>query len=155
MKARYPVILCILALLVNAFSIYNFLLAIGTIFLFLLILIPHLFIKVTSSAKKLDESKQNFATRQIGNYGKQKTTRKMNRFSIIFAIIVINIMAITFIIITYTNLSAAERFISQHITWAETTPVLAVIGTAFFIASVFLVTANAVKTLRKENLFKP
>jgi len=153
MRARYLLVLCMLALLVNAFSIYNYLLAICSLFLLLLLVIPNIFIKLTKTVNKLDESKQNFAVRQIGNYGKQKTTRKMNRLSMIFALIVVNVGAAGLIILTYLNLNETGNFISQHITWEGITPVLGVAGFILFIASVLLITGYAIKILRKEALF--
>ncbi|GAB3803366.1 hypothetical protein [Virgibacillus kimchii] len=154
MKARYLIVLCLLALLANAFSIYNYLLAICTLFLLLLLFIPSLFIKMTSAANNMGADKQNFFVRQIGNYGKQKATRRVNRFAIIFSLIVVNLAAISLTIITYLNLHNTARFISRHITWEVVTPLLGITGFVLFIASVLLVTVYAVKIVKKEALFR-
>jgi|SRR5690625_2453401 len=153
MKARFLLPVCLLALLVNAFSIYNYLLAICTVFLLLLLFIPSVFIKLISAAEGQDKSKQNFAVRQIGSYGKQKTTRQLNRLSIAFSLIVVNLAAVGLSILTYVNLDRTARFIAQHISWREITPVLSAIGFILFAASVILVTIHAIKTLKNEKLF--
>jgi hypothetical protein len=153
MKARYLFFICLLALLVNALSIYNYLLAICNLFLLLILFIPSVFIKLTNAAKRVDETKQNFAVRQIGNYGKQKTTRKMNRFSIVFSLIVVNLAAAGLTLLTYLNLNTTESFISNHVTWEEITPVLGITGFVLFLASVLLVTMYAIKILKNEELF--
>jgi hypothetical protein len=111
------------------------------------------FILLTNAAKRQDENNQNFAVRQIGNYGKQKTTRQLNRYSIVFSLIVINLAAAGLTVLTYVNWDATGSFIAQHITWREITPVLGAIGFILFIASAVLVTIYGIKMLRKEELF--
>ena len=154
MKWYYLLLLLVVSLIVNAFSVYNVFLAIGSIFLILIVAVTQIFVTVVNRARKAD--RQTFAIQNLANYGTTSTSRAMNKFAIVFGLIVVYGMGIIFSLL---QLSKREDFTSFLVQYLEKElvlipQILSVIGYVLFASALIGVTLFCIRAMKQEAIFK-
>ncbi|MBT2215305.1 hypothetical protein KK120_05630 [Virgibacillus dakarensis] len=155
MRVRYIFLICFFSLLINIASMYNIFFGICSLFLILLVVIPQLIVKTVNRAKRKD-SERSFAVRNLAEYGSQKITRSMNKFSILFSLAVIYCAAAAFIFIQINRKDAVRAFMINHFQFGKITLIaqtLSILGYILFIVSLALVTLNSIRLVRNEEIF--
>jgi|SRR5690625_459343 len=142
------------SLLINAVSVYNIFLALASLFLLLIVSITHLFVTLVNKARATSHT--NFAVRNLANYGTLSTTRKMNKFAIIFGLMVVYLMSLFFVIFQMYQRENFTEFIikyfnNQLLLVAE---ILSVIGYLLFFSSLLGVTYYCIRAIKKEPMFR-
>lgn len=153
MKWYYLLLIVVVSLIVNALSVYNIFLAIGSIFIILILAVTQLFVTLVDRARKVEH--QNIAIRNIANYGTSSTSRSMNKFAIIFGLIVVYVMGISFTLLQIHQREAFTSFLLHHLSekLLLVPQILSVMGYVLFISSLLGVTFYCIKAMKKEAVF--
>lgn len=154
MKWYYLLLLLVVSLIVNAFSVYNVFLAIGSIFLILIVAVTQIFVTVVNRARKAD--RQTFAIQNLANYGTTSTSRAMNKFAIVFGLIVVYVMGIIFSLLQLSKRDDFSSFLIQYLDkkLVLIPQILSVIGYVLFASGLIGVTLFCMRAMKQEAIFK-
>lgn len=147
------VLLTVGSLLINAVSIYNVFLGIASLFLLLIVSITHLFVTLVNKAKRTSHT--NFAVRNLANYGTHSPTRTMNKFAVVFGLIVVYVMSVFFTILQMYQRENFTDFLTRHFNeqLLFVAEILSVIGYVLFVSSLLCVTIYCIRAIKKEAVF--
>lgn len=156
MKARYVLIICLMSLIINIVSIYNFRLGFVSLFFLLITFIPSLYDKMSRRASKVKESEKSFATRQMAGYGSQRVTRVMNKIAMIIGLIAVYAMSAGAVWLQINDSGNTGEFISDELNLGPMIGIaqtLSKVGWIVFIFSLILVTIYTIQLMRSSAIF--
>lgn len=156
MKVRYVLIICLMSLIINIVSIYNFRLGFVSLFFLLITFIPSLYDKMSSRASKVKESERSFATRQMAVYGSQRVTRVMNKIAMIDGLVVVYAMSTGAVWLQLNDSGNTGEFISDKLNLGPMIGIaqtLSKVGWIVFIFSLILVTIYTIQLMRSSAIF--
>ncbi|MEI3614939.1 hypothetical protein [Pseudogracilibacillus sp. SO30301A] len=144
MKTMYIVLLILISIIINIFSINNFLLIMCSILLLLLIFVTSLLTKLVNKASSVKEKDKTIISETIARHGSEGMTRRMNQFALIFSLIVIYAMAIAafFLQVNDKARSSGITFLNSWLGWI------------IFVVSLLLVTVHVFRMMKQEAIFR-
>lgn len=143
-KAKYIALLIVISIMVNLVSVNNFLLIMSSILLLLLVFVSSLLTKLVKQASDVKEKDQSIISGTIARYGSESMTRSLNRFALIFSLIVIYAMAIAALLLQINDKanSSGTTFLNSGLGWV------------MFTISLLLVTVHVFRMIKQEAIFK-
>lgn len=156
MRARYIFVICMISLIINVVSVYNVLLGFVSLLLMLITFVTTLYVRIVARASKVKEGERSYATRQLASYGSQRMTRTMNRFAVIFGLIVVYLMAAGSLLLQIKKWDHIGLFITRNLNVEHMIGVaqmLSKIGWFIFIISLILVTIHTIRLMKSSTVF--
>ncbi|MFC4620330.1 hypothetical protein ACFO4N_16630 [Camelliibacillus cellulosilyticus] len=160
MGTKYIYLICLLSLMINGLSVYNFIYGILSIFLMLGVFTLHIVKKALNKVKKISETQDSFlseAASEYVRYATRPSTKKVNRWSIYIAVAVLIFVTILITILQIIFRGKFSEFITMIFpsgNYDLAAVCLSWLGYGLFFIALMAVLLDFARMLKTEEMFR-